>query len=145
MVIASENIHCSITRIVPDPPAPSGAGSSPSPTPAPLPSPSPSLKEECPLCIEEIDRTKLLYCSRCDKAACLSCVESYLRDGTYHKCPYCNLPFVHVKKSWAMPALKKVMYEEESVPEPVWGEGRAWGEVGGGEEGSGGGESEIWR
>lgn len=96
MVITSDDIYCSITKIVPDPPAPEEAKSSPPLTPASLPSPLPRSEEECPLCIEDKDSAKMLHCTRCDKAACFSCLENYLRDGSYHKCPYCNLPFVSV-------------------------------------------------
>ena len=144
MVITSDDIHCFIIKIVSDPPAPSKAEFSSSVTPASLSSPLFPSEEKCPLCIEEIDTAKMLHCTRCDKAACFSCLESYLRDGSYHKCPYCNLPFVCVRESWAMPDLKKLMYEDEWVPEPVWGGNMTWGEVEVSEEGSGVGESDIW-
>ena len=85
MVTASDDIHCFIIKIVSDPPGLSGAESSPSLTPASLSSSLFPSEEECPLCIEEINTAKILHCTRCDKAAYFLCLESYLRDSSYHK------------------------------------------------------------
>lgn len=56
-------------------------------------------------------------------------MKTYLRSGSYTKCPFCNLAFVNVKERWARPELDKLLYGEdnESRGGGSWDENEIWG------------------
>lgn len=69
-----------------------------------------NVDEECPLCIDDMTgdspSTTAVYCTRCNKVACFSCVKIYIEQKGPRRCPFCNLNFLDLMEEWAMSQLR---------------------------------------